>query len=82
MKSTLEILWLKIEINIRKKNNFWSKLYKKKCKKLYSNLDNKNMTDNKLFQKTMKPFFYIFTSKASLKNEDNAILDNHELTNI
>ena len=40
----------------KKQNNYYSKLYKKERKKFYSNLDIKNITDNKLFWKTMKLF--------------------------
>ena len=60
--------------NKYKKQNFCSKLYKKKRKKFYSNLDIKNVTDNKLFWKTMKPFLSdkcTHTSKTSLIHESN-----------
>ena len=52
----LVILQLKIGINTKKHENFCSKLYKKERKKFYSQLDIKNVTDDKLFWKTMKPF--------------------------
>ena len=40
----------------KKHKKFCSKLYKKERKKFYSQLDIENITDNKLFWKTMKPF--------------------------
>ena len=40
----------------KKHKNFCSKLYKKERKKYYANLNVKNVTDNKLFWKTVKPF--------------------------
>ena len=40
----------------KKHKNFCSKLCKKESKKFYSQLDIKNITDNKLFWKTMKAF--------------------------
>ena len=40
----------------KKHKNFCSKLYKKESKKLCSQLDIKNITDNKLFWKSMKLF--------------------------
>ena len=40
----------------KKQRNFCSRLYKKERKKYYENLNVKNITDNKLFWKTVKPF--------------------------
>ena len=40
----------------KKQRNFCSKLYKKERKKYYEMLDLKNVTDNKEFWKTVKPF--------------------------
>ena len=45
------------KICYKKQKNYCSRLYKKERKKFYENLDQKNLTDNKMFWKTMKPFF-------------------------
>ena len=65
-----------------KQKSFCSKLYKKEKKKFYSNLDIKNVTDNRLFWKTMKPFLSdkcTHTPKISLFHEGNVIFDDLEL---
>ena len=68
-------------MNKYKKKNFCSKLYKKnERKKFYSQFDIKNITDNKLFWKTMKPFLSekcTYASKISLVH--NVISDDQEL---
>ena len=43
----------------KKQKNYCSKLYKKERKKYYANLDVNNITDNKRFWATMRPFFLI-----------------------
>ena len=48
----------------KKPRNFCSKLYKKERKNHYNSLDIKNITDNKQFWKTIKPFL-------SEKNQNN-----------
>ena len=61
----------------KKHKNFCSKLYKKERKKYYSQLDIKNITDNKLFWKIMKPFLSekcTYASKISLVHNDNLSL--------
>ena len=66
----------------KKHKNICSKLYKKERKKFYSQLDIKNITDNKLFWKTMKPFLSekcTYASKISLVPNDNVISDDQEL---
>ena len=66
----------------KKHENFCSKLYKKERKKFYSQLDIKNIADNKLFWKTMKPFLSekcTYASKISLVHNDNVIFDDQEL---
>ena len=40
----------------KKQRNYCSRLYKKERKKYYENLNVKNITDNKVFWKTVKPF--------------------------
>ena len=66
----------------KKHKNFCSKLYKKERKKFYSQLDIKNLTNNKLFWKTMKPFLSekcTYASKISLVHNYNVISDDQEL---
>ena len=61
----------------KKHKNFCSKLYKKERKKFYSELDIKNITDNKLFWKAMRPFLSgkcAYASKISLVHNDNVYL--------
>ena len=61
---------------------FWSKLYMKERKKFYFQLDIKNITDNKLFWKTMKLFLSdkcSYVSKIYLVHNDNVIFDDQEL---
>ena len=61
--------------------NFCSKLYKKERKKFFSQLDIKNITNNKLFWKTMKPFLSekcTYASNVSLVRND-VISDVQEL---
>ena len=41
----------------KKQKNFCSKLYKKERKRCFNNLNPSFVTDNKLFWKTIKPFF-------------------------
>ena len=49
----------------RKQRNYFSRLYKKERKKYYAKLELKNITDNKLFSKTIKPFLSDKGSKGS-----------------
>ena len=60
----------------KKQRNFCSKLYKKERKNYYNSLDIKNITDNKQFWKTTKPFLsekIKTTSKIKLKDQDKII---------
>ena len=60
----------------KKQRNFCSKLYKKERKNYYNSLDIKNITDNKQFWKTIKPFLsekIKATSKIKLKDQDKII---------
>ena len=66
----------------KKQKNFCSRLCKKERRKFYSELDIKNITDNKLFWKTMKPFLSdkcSQASKISLVQKGNVISDDQEL---
>ena len=68
--------------NYKKHKNFCSKLYKKERQKFYSQLDIKNVTDNKLFWKTMKPFLSekcTLSSKISLVHNNNVISNDQVL---
>ena len=68
----------------KKHKNFCSKLYKKERRNFYSQLDIKNITDNKQFWKTMKPFLSekcTYASKITLVDNDNVISDDQELAN-
>ena len=60
----------------KKQKNFCSKLYKKERKKYYNSLNMKDITDNKIFCKTIKPFLSekcTTSSRITLKNKDNII---------
>ena len=66
-RSELQTKYMKYKTNeylraLKKQRNFCSKLYKKERKKFYSNLDMNNITNNKTFWKTVKPFL---TNKGS-----------------
>ena len=47
----------KVLKHIRNRKTFWSRLYKKGRKRFFNNLNPSFVTDNKLFWKTIKPFF-------------------------
>ena len=69
-RSQLENKYLRNSSNLnrtkyKKQKNFCSRLYKKGRKKFYSKLDIKNLTDNKQFWKTMKPFLSEKSNNAS-----------------
>ena len=72
-------------INLRtfkKQKNYCTKLYKKERKKYYSNLDINNITDNKKFWKTLKPFLSDKgpqASKITLVQNDQIISDDNAL---
>ena len=62
-----------------KQRNYCVSLVRKSKKLYYSNLDEKNVTDNKTFRKTIKPFLSdkivsrVIVSKISLTEEDEII---------
>ena len=43
--------------SFKRQRNFCNRLYKREKNKFYSNLNLKNITDNKMFWKNIKPFF-------------------------
>ena len=74
----LVILQLEIRINTKNIKTFFGELYKKGRKKFHSQLDVKNITNNKLFWETTKSFFNekcTYASKISLVYNDNVISD-------
>ena len=50
----------------KKQKNYCSRLYKKERKKFFNNLNTSFVNDNKLFWKTVKPFF---SNKGSFGNK-------------
>ena len=66
------------EIKYKKHRNYVSGLVKKEKKKYFSNLNLGNITDNKKFWKTVKPFFSeknIINKKIVLVEDNNIICD-------
>ena len=59
----------------KKHRNYCSRLYQKERKKFYENLDKKSVTDNKLFWKTMKPFF----SDRGLRDSGITLVEGDEI---
>ena len=72
-------------MNIKNKRIIAANYRKKERKKLYLNLDIKNIANNKLFWETMKAFCidkYTLNSKISLERKDRKnITDDQELAN-
>lgn len=69
---------VKSELNRRaytKQRNYCVKLLRKRKKDLYNNLNIKNITDNKLFWKTMKPCF----SDKLLKDEKITLVEEEKI---
>ena len=57
-------------------------MYKKECKKYFSNLDSSKICDNKTFWKTIQPFFSEkrkITNKIALIDEDETVISNDQL---
>ena len=48
---------LEYQIAFKHQKNYCNRLYKRERKKYYSNMNLNNITDNKKFWKTVKPFF-------------------------
>ena len=70
-------------LSYKKQKNYCSKLYKKERKKYYDNLNIKNVTDNKIFWKTVKPFLsdkVTNVQKINLLEEGKLISQENEIT--
>ena len=70
------------KIHDKKQKKLCSRLYKKERKKFYSNLEINNITDNKTFWKTMKPFLSdkcALSSRISLVSGYEIISDDIEI---
>ena len=79
-RSDLEKLYLKNRTeNLLKtykdKKNYSSKLYKKERKEYFDNLDPTFVKDNKIFWKTIKPYF---SDKGNLRSQTK-LIENDEL---
>ena len=63
----------------KKQKNFCNRLYKKERKRFFNNLNPSFVTDNKLFWKTIKPFFSNkgnYESQIKLVEKDEVLQDN------
>ena len=74
-RSRLENKYLKTKLfsdkdMFKKQRNYCNRLYKRERKRFYKNIDLKNITDNKKFWCTMKPFF---TDKGTSRNSTSLI---------
>ena len=86
-RSELETKYLKYKTNesslkFKKQKNYCIRLYKKERKKYYENLDLNNVTDNKKFWNTIKPFLSGKNkncSKINLVDNNEVISDDSEL---
>ena len=66
----------------KKQRHFCNRLYKRERRKYFNNLNLKNIVDNKIFWKTMKPFLSNkgdFHNKIILIENDEIISDNKEV---
>ena len=75
IRSRLENKYLKTKLfsdkdMFKKQRNYYNRLYKRKRKRFYKNIDLKNITDNKKFWGTMEPFF---TDKETSRNSISLI---------
>ena len=88
-RSELESKYVKNKTNenlksYKKQRNFCSKLYKKERKKYYERLDLNNVTHNKKFWKTVKPFFSDKVTtfpQITLVENDEIISDESKVAN-
>ena len=88
-RSELESKYVKNKTNedlksYKKQRSFCSKLYKKERKKYYERLDLNNVTDNKKFWKTVKPFLFDKVTtfpQITLVENDEIISDECKVAN-
>ena len=72
-------------VKYKKQRNFCSRLNRREKKKYYSNLDIKNVTDNRLFWKTIKPLLSDKggnRSKITLIDKEKVVSEDQEVSNI
>ena len=68
-----------------RQKNYYVSLTRKSKRDYYNNLDNRNVTDNKLFWKTVKPFFSDkgpMRQKISVIEKDKTLGNNKEISEI
>ena len=73
------------EYNYKKYRNYCTNLFRKEKKKFYNNIDISSITDNKLFWKTVKPFFsekHFGKKKVILVEGDHIISNDKEVAEI
>ena len=71
--------------NYRKQRNFCVSLLRKEKKHCFEKLDSKNISDNKIFWKTLKPLFSEkcrLPVNVTLVKENDVISDNGNITDI
>ena len=85
MSKSIKYPILENKINFKKHRNYCSKLYKKERRDYYNNLDNKKVTDNKTFRKSVKPFLSDkgnLSSNTSLINNNIIISDDSDIADV
>ena len=71
--------------NHRRQRNYYLSILRKTKKEYFNSLNIKQVSDNKLFWKSVKPFFNdkgSNSSKITLVEENNIISDEEEIANI
>ena len=68
--------------NYKKQKNYCSRLYKKERKNCFNKLNTSFVSNNKLFWKTVKPFFSIKEAVSTLDVNENAYIINPGSINI
>ena len=69
---------MKIKVGTQKQRNYVVSLLRKTKTQYYSNLDKENVTDNKAFIKTVKPFL---SDKITSKEKIALIKENESISN-
>ena len=73
------------KVKYKKQRNFCSKFYKKERRKYYNNINLNEVTDNKIFWKTVKPFLSdkgVKTSHITLVDKKNIISEEYEVAEV